>query len=274
MQPLHHPNPKRINLMATCLVDTLFPRVGEAVVSILNKAGYEVHIPAGQTCCGQPAYNAGIWEEARQMAMKTIEVFEAVQGPVVIPSGSCAAMIKHGYPTLFADDPDSCQDHSWAQRANELSKRTYEFSEFLVDICQKVDFGATFPGPVTYHASCHLLRGLGVNHQPLSLLRNVSDARHPNQNMPLEFHEMAGFDECCGFGGVFSVEHAELSSAMVERKLNNIEQSGASTVVCCDAGCLANIYGAIKFRNRKHNKKDQIKVMHLAEILAFDPEKT
>jgi L-lactate dehydrogenase complex protein LldE len=255
--------------MVTCLVDTLFPRIGQAVVDVLNKAGCEVHIPAGQTCCGQPAYNAGLWLEARQMAERTIEVLESVPGPVIIPSGSCTAMIRHGYPALFAQEQGK-EDMVWANRAKALAERTFEFSEYLVDILQMVEFNAAFPGPITYHASCHLLRGLGVHRQPLALLKAVQDARFPERQVQVETLDLPNYDDCCGFGGVFSVEHARLSAAMVGRKLENIHKSGAKTVVCCDAGCLANIAGALVANHRQGESRNQIRVLHLAEVLASD----
>lgn len=259
-----------VNLFVTCLVDTLFPKVGEAVVKVLNRAGFMVNFPVGQTCCGQPAFNAGLWSEARQMAEHTISVLEAHPGPVIIPSGSCAAMIRHSYPVLFEKDENNGVESSWLARAKALAARTYEFSEFLVEKCQQVDFGARFPGPVTYHASCHLLRGLGIDKPPMALLRAVRDARFPDQIIPLEFIEMNGFDECCGFGGVFSVEQPQISAAMLTLKMENIHKSGATTVVCCDAGCLANIAGGLVHRQKGGELLSRIRVMHLAEILAFD----
>lgn len=268
-QHSHSLSSKTVNLFVTCLVDTLFPSTGEAVMKVLNRAGYAVHIPDEQTCCGQPAFNAGLWPEARRMAEQTISILESSPGPVIIPSGSCAAMVRHSYPELFSRDVEEGLGDSWFLRAKALAERTYEFSEFLVDVCQQVDFGASFPGPVTYHASCHLLRGLGVNRQPLALLGAVRDARFPDQNAPLELVEMAGYDECCGFGGVFSVEQPQLSAAMLARKIGNIQNSGVPTVVCCDTGCLANIYGGLVYRNRGEQKEQPVRVMHLADVLAY-----
>ena len=263
------PTRMQVNLLVTCLVDTLFPQVGEAVVKVLNTAGCKVNYPSGQTCCGQPAYNAGLWTEARQMAQHTIKCLEEVSGPVVVPSGSCTAMIRHGYPSLFSEDPDREEEGSWAHRAKTLAERTFEFSEFLVDVCHQVDFGAVFPGPVTYHASCHLLRGLGIHRQPLALLGAVQDARFPDHQSSLELIEMPHHDECCGFGGVFSVEHAQISSAMLARKLDNIQKTGSQTVVCCDAGCLANISGGVAFQNAGKSHNETPVVLHIAEVLAL-----
>jgi L-lactate dehydrogenase complex protein LldE len=181
------------------------------------------------------------------MAEHTIRVFEASPGPVVIPSGSCTGMIRHSYPELFADDP------AWLARANSLAERSYEFSEFLVDVLQVTDLGARFPGKVTYHSSCHLLRDLGVDQQPKTLLQQVRE---------LEMVPLSGTDECCGFGGVFSVEHPEISAAMLERKLANIESSGAGVVVSCDAGCITNINGGL------HRQGKPQRSLHIAEILS------
>jgi L-lactate dehydrogenase complex protein LldE len=235
-----------IQLFITCIIDTLYPEVGEAVVSVLHKAGVNVSFPPGQTCCGQPAFNAGLRREARKMAMQTIRAFEDYPGPVVIPSGSCASMVRHAYTELFQGDPE------WQHRAADLAKRSYELSEFLVDVLGIIDLGASFAGKVTYHSSCHLLRGLGVDRQPRALLATVRNA---------EFVELPDTADCCGFGGVFSVEHAEISTAMLKRKLKNIDASGASIVVSCDAGCVTNINGGL---NRVGMTQ---RAVHIAEVL-------
>ncbi|HEX7976095.1 MAG TPA: (Fe-S)-binding protein [Anaerolineales bacterium] len=235
-----------VQLFVTCLVDTLYPEVGEAVVQVLERAGVRVEFPAGQTCCGQPAYNAGLRQQSRPIAMHTIQVFEPTQGPVIVPSGSCAGMIRLGYPELFAGDAE------WLPRAQALAQRTYELTEFLVDVLGVVNLGARFPGPITYHASCHLLRELGIRRQPRILLEAVQDA---------ELVELPHAEECCGFGGVFSVEQPEISSAMLERKIANIEASKAPVVVACDAGCLTNINGGL------HRRGLPQRVIHIAEIL-------
>jgi L-lactate dehydrogenase complex protein LldE len=236
-----------VQLFITCLIDTLYPEVGEAVVRVLERAGVQVAFPDGQTCCGQPAFNAGMRLQARPLVMQTIQVFSNTTGPVVVPSGSCAAMIRHGYLELFAEDP------LWLPRAQALAQRTYEFSEFLVDVLKVTELGARFPGQVTYHRSCHLLRDLKVDRQPLALLRAVED---------LQLVELPYSDECCGFGGVFSVEHPEISSAMLQRKISNIESSGATWVVSCDAGCITNMNGGL------HRRGLQPRAVHIAEILS------
>jgi L-lactate dehydrogenase complex protein LldE len=235
-----------IQLFVTCIVDTLYPEIGQAVVRVLERAGARVEFPPGQTCCGQPAFNAGLRREARRMAEHTLRVFEAAPGPVVIPSGSCAAMIRHSYPELFDGDRE------WLPRANALAERTYEFTEYLVDVLKVTDLGARCPGRLTYHASCHLLRELGVNRQPRALLGAVREA---------EIVELPGAEECCGFGGVFSVEHPEISAAMLKRKLASVESTGAPRVVSCDAGCITHINGGLHRAGRPQ------RAVHIAEIL-------
>jgi L-lactate dehydrogenase complex protein LldE len=241
------PMSETIQLFITCILDTLYPEVAEAVCTVLEKAGVQIDVPAGQTCCGQPAFNAGMRAEASRMAKHTIQVFEAAPGPVVVPSGSCAAMIRHFYPELFAGDPE------WLPRARALAARTYELTEYLVDVLGVTDLGACYPGKLTYHASCHLLRELGVDRQPRALLENVHGA---------ELVELAGSQECCGFGGVFSVEHPEISAEMLMRKLDNIENSRAPLVVACDAGCITHINGGL------HRRGNVQRAVHIAEILA------
>jgi L-lactate dehydrogenase complex protein LldE len=236
-----------VQLFVTCIIDTLYPEVGEAVVKVLQRAGVTVEFPTGQTCCGQPAFNAGLRAQARPIAIHTIQVFEKTQGPVIVPSGSCAAMIRHGYPELFAEDEE------WLPRARLLAERTFELTEYLVDQLGVTDLGARYPGRLTYHASCHLLRDLGVNSQPRALLAGVKE---------VELVELPYSTECCGFGGVFSVEHPEISTAMLERKIANIEASQAPLVVSCDGGCITNINGGL------HRKGKPQRAVHIAEILA------
>ena len=235
-----------IQLFITCIIDTLYPQTGEAVVRVLNKAGVNVSFPPGQTCCGQPVFNAGLRKEARKLAIQTIRAFEDYPGDVVVPSGSCTAMIRHSYPELFANDP------VWLPRALSLSERTYEFTEYLVDRLGITDLGASFDGKLTYHSSCHLLRGLGVDRQPKALLSAVHNA---------ELVDLPETTDCCGFGGVFSVEHPEISAAMLERKIKNLEATGASAIVACDAGCITNINGGL------HRQHKPPRAVYIAEIL-------
>jgi L-lactate dehydrogenase complex protein LldE len=238
--------PLTVQLFVTCLIDTFYPGTGEAVVRVLERAGATVEFPPNQTCCGQPAFNSGLRGQALPAARQTITVFEATEGPVAVPSGSCAAMIRHGYLELFADDP------AWLPRAQALARRTYEFSEILVDVLQVSELGAACPGKLAYHPSCHLLRGLGVDRQPRQLLQGVQGA---------QIVELPNTHECCGFGGIFSAEHGEISSEMLKRKLASLEKSGAEKLVACDAGCLLNINGGLQRLGRKPCG------VHLADIL-------
>lgn len=236
-----------IQLFITCLIDSLYPSTGESVVRVLQRAGVRVEFPDGQTCCGQPAFNAGMRSQALPIARHTIQVFEKTSGPVVVPSGSCAAMIRIGYPELFAAEPQ------WLLRARNMAERTFEFSEFLVDYLGITDLGAHYTGRLTYHASCHLLRELGVDRQPRLLLKAVQGA---------ELIELPAATDCCGFGGVFSIEHPEISTAMLARKLENIQKTSAPLVVACDAGCITNIQGGL------HRERRFERVVHIADLLA------
>ena len=233
-------------LFVTCIIDTLYPEIGEAVVRVLQRVGVTVEFASEQTCCGQPAFNGGLRSEARKMAQHTIQVFEKSTDDIIIPSGSCTGMVKHGYLELFADDP------AWLKRAQILANRTYEFTQYLVDVLGVDDLEASYKGTLTYHPSCHLSREVGINEQPKRLLANVQDA----ELLPLPNRE-----ECCGFGGLFSIEHPEISKAMLDRKIENLAASGASALVSCDAGCIAHISGGL------HRRKLSQEVLHIAEIL-------
>ena len=236
-----------VQLFITCIIDTLYPHIGEAVVNVLNRCGVQVEVPNGQTCCGQPAFNAGMRLQAREMAIHTIQVFEKTTGDIIIPSGSCCSMIRHGYLELFSEDD------FWLPKASLLANRCYELSEYLVDKLGVTDLGASFPGVIAYHASCHLLRELGVDRQPRQLLNALKSTT---------VVDLPGREECCGFGGVFSVEHPEISNEMLERKIRNIETSGASVIVSCDAGCITNMNGGL------HRRGKTQRAVHIAEILA------
>ncbi len=235
-----------VQLFITCLVDTFFPETGEAMVSVLRRCGVSVDFPHGQTCCGQPPFNAGLRADARPIAEHTIRVFEVAPGDVIIPSGSCAAMVRQGYLELFEGDK------VWYPRAKALASRTYEFTEYLVDVLGVTDVGSRWEGKLAYHASCHLNRHLGVDRQPRALLAAVQGA---------EIVELPASDECCGFGGVFSVEHPELSAEMLKRKVSNLETSGSPTLVLADTGCRMHIAGGLR-----RMKKPQ-RVVHIAEVL-------
>lgn len=238
--------PKSAQLFITCIVDTIYPEIGESVMRVLARAGVQVEFPGEQTCCGQPAFNAGMRAEARKMAQHTLRVLEKSAAPIVVPSGSCAAMIKHGYPELFQEQPD------WLARANNIAGRVFEFSEYLVDRLGITFTNTSYTGRISYHASCHLLRELGIDRQPRGLLESIN---------PSEFVELTGADECCGFGGLFSVEHPQISAAMLQRKIDNILAAKADVVACCDAGCMSNINGGL------HRQGHEPKVLHIAQIL-------
>ena len=234
----------KIQLFVTCLIDSLFPEVGEAVVEVLQKAGLQIEFPERQTCCGQPAYNAGYRAEARRMALHTLEVFSATQGAVIIPSGSCADMVKHQYLELFKDDPENLV------RVQKLAERTYELSQFLVNVLGITDFGISYQGKLAYHPSCHLLRGMMVDAQPKTLLVATGADVHPLEA------------ECCGFGGVFSIDQPEISTEMLQRKMKAIASSGADTVVAGDVSCLMHIEGGLRHDGSK------VRCAHLAQVLA------
>lgn len=240
-----------IQLLRTCLIDSFFRDTYQAVIATLEAKDLEVCLTDGQTCCGQPAYNAGFWNQARLMAQHTILTFEARPGPVVIPSGSCAHMIKHGYPTIFREDTD------WLIRANKLAERTYEWSEFLVEVCGVQGFQSSFKGRIGYHASCHLIRGLGVKQAPLLILGNSFPET--------QVHVLA--QDCCGFGGVFSVEQPELSTAILDRKIEELHANAIEIVVGCDVSCLMQIEGRLRRTGSK------VRCAHLAQLFV-DQEPT
>jgi L-lactate dehydrogenase complex protein LldE len=235
-----------VQLFVTCLIDSFFPHIGEAMVRVLNRAGVSVDFPAAQTCCGQPAFNAGLRNQARPLAEHTLKVFEKTTGNIIIPSGSCAAMLRYGYLELFKYDP------AWLARAQTLAGRVHEFTEYLVDVLEIADLGSRWPGKLTYHPSCHLLRMLGVDRQPRLLLSCVRDA---------EIIELPEREDCCGFGGVFSVEQPEISAEFLKRKIANLEQTASPTMVVCDTGCLMHIQGGL------HREKKSQRVLHIAEVL-------
>ncbi len=235
-----------VQLFVTCLVDSFYPQTGEAVVDILRRLHVNVEFAPDQTCCGQPNFNAGLRVEARAIAEHTIRVFENTSEDIVTPSGSCAHMFKHGYPELFQDDP------TWLPRAQALTGRVYEFTEYIVDKLGVTDLGAHWDGMLTYHPSCHTLRGMNIDRQPRALLANIRDA---------QLIELPQADECCGFGGIFSMEHPELSAEWLKRKIGNLESTQSPTLVVTDAGCLMHIAGGL------HRQKKKQQVMHIAEVL-------
>ena len=241
------PRPTRVQLLVTCLVDRLYPDTGMAVVTVLERLGLEVQCAAAQTCCGQPAFNAGFTEEARTLARHTIDTLSKNADPIVVPSGSCGDMVIHQYETLFKDEP------VYAERARAVAGRTHEFTQFLVNVLGVADVQAVSGEKIAYHACCHGLRGLGVKDEPVALLRRVEGAA---------LCPLAESDVCCGFGGLFAVKMAEISSAMLARKLECIHESGAETVAVTDVSCLMHMAGGL------HRRGSPVRVRHIADVLA------
>jgi L-lactate dehydrogenase complex protein LldE len=235
-----------VQLFVTCLIDSFYPQTGEAVVDIFRRLGVSVEFAPDQTCCGQPNFNAGLRAEARPIAQHTLRVFEKTEGDIVTPSGSCAHMFKHGYIELFEGDP------IWLPRARAFADRVYEFSQYLVDRLGVTDLGARWDGMLAYHPSCHTLRGMNIDRQPRALLANVRGA---------QVVELPQGEECCGFGGIFSMEHPELSAEWLKRKVSNLELSQSPTLVVTDSGCLMHIAGGLHRQNKSQ------RVLHIAEIL-------
>jgi L-lactate dehydrogenase complex protein LldE len=218
-----------------------------AVVAVLERLGITVECPAGQTCCGQPAFNGGYLDEARALARHTIDVLLATDDPIVIPSGSCGDMIIHQYEGIFRDDP------IYLEKTHAIHHRAHELTQFLVNVLGVTDVGAVFPHKVAYHACCHGLRGLGAKDEPESLLADVAGV----ERCPL-----AEADVCCGFGGLFSVKLPDVSSAMLARKLDTIQASGADTVVVTDVSCAMHMAGGLRRRG------SPVAVRHIADVLA------
>ncbi len=235
----------KASLFVTCIVDQLYPQVGVSVVRVLRRLGVDVDFPMDQTCCGQPVYNAGFATQGRQLAQRVLRSFRNSQY-IVVPSGSCTAMMRVFYPDLFQDDPDL------HEQAKDLSAKVYEFSEFLVKVLAVEDVGASYDAAVTYHASCHLLRELEVRDEPRRLLSKVRGLR---------LRELPQLETCCGFGGTFSVKYPHISEAMLADKVANVVATGADTLVACDMGCLMHIGGGISRQGLG------IKVRHLAQVL-------
>ena len=237
----------QVGLFVTCLVDLMRPRIGFATIRLLEAAGCTVTVPEGQTCCGQPAFNSGDRKSAASLARKVIAEFEGFDY-VVVPSGSCADQIRNEYPGLLADDPD------WQARATRLSAKVHELTDFLVNVARVDALPGSFTGTVTYHDSCAGLRHLGIKAQPRQLL-----ARLPGVTL----REMAGAEECCGFGGTFSIKFGAISAAIAERKCEHVQASGATAIVGGDLGCLLNIEGKLRRMG-----DEETRVMHIAEVLA------
>lgn len=244
--------PVKASLFVTCVIDQFYPEVGESTVRVLRRLGVDLDFPKKQTCCGQPAFNSGYWSEAKPLAKKFLKQFQGDRY-IVVPSGSCASMIRVFYSELFHDDP------KLLEQAKALIPRVYELSEFIVDVLgvedisqyAKDDVNAS-ASKVTYHEACHLRRELGVQTQPQALMKSLP---------AVDMVEMNQSEVCCGFGGTFSVKYPEISGAMLQDKIDNIRGSGAEAVVACDSSCLMQISGGMKKQGLN------VRAMHLAELL-------
>ena len=234
----------RVALFIPCFVDQVCPQVGVAMARVLRRIGCEIYFPEEQTCCGQPAFNSGYWDEAREVAQRFLRVFDK-SDCVVGPSGSCVTMVRKFYPELL-------------KQPSLSFLKFYEFSEFLTDVAKTDDVGASFAHKVTMHDSCHALRELGINQGPRRLLRKVKG---------LELVEMSHADECCGFGGTFAVKFGMISSAMGETKSENALSTGAEFVTSIDPSCLMHLDGVLR------KKQSPLKTIHLAGILANEAAK-
>jgi L-lactate dehydrogenase complex protein LldE len=241
--PRRYARGERVALFLPCYADVLFPEVGQAMVTLFERLGIPLDYPMEQTCCAQPAFNAGRWTQAREVARHFAQVFDGFDW-IVVPSGSCAAMCKVFYPML---EPDS--------QIASVGARVCELSTFLVEALGRTDVGARFPHALTYHDGCHGRRELKIGDAAVRLLRAVKDAR---------FVELPAVDECCGFGGLFSVKFDELSASMGESKCANIEQTGAEFVVSGDSSCLMQIGGLLA----RDPALRHVRTMHLAQVLA------
>jgi L-lactate dehydrogenase complex protein LldE len=236
---------RKVSLFVPCFVDQLQPEVAVDTVKVLRRIGCQVDYPQDQTCCGQPAFNTGFWNEASPCAERFLRVFQDAE-TIVCPSGSCTTMVRVFYPELLSSG-------ALHDAAIDLGKRTFELSEFLVKVMGMTDVGAVFPHSVTYHASCHGLRELKLRDEPLQLLRDVRG---------LKLVEMLRHDECCGFGGTFATRFESISVAMGESKCDSVAVTGAEYVTAIDPSCLMHVQGILGRRNNR------AKAIHLASILA------
>ncbi|QIZ07244.1 (Fe-S)-binding protein [Priestia megaterium] len=234
----------KVTLFATCIVDMFQSNVGKATVELLERLGCEIDFPESQVCCGQPSYNSGYVKESKEAMKRMIDTFIDAEY-IVSPSGSCITMF-HEYPHIFKDDP------VWEPKAKKLAEKSFELTQFIVDVMKIEDVGARFEGSVTYHTSCHMTRLLGVKKAPMVLLSNVKG---------LKFTELPGKEQCCGFGGTFSIKMAQISEQMVDEKVRHVEETGAEYLIGADAACLMNIGGRIDRVGKP------IKVLHIAEVL-------
>ena len=242
---------RRVGLFVTCLVDMMRPRIGFAAHKLLEATGFEVVVPTTQTCCGQPGWNSGERASARALAEKLIGEFEGCDY-LVAPSGSCSGMIKTHYPALFAGEG------AWLARVEALAAKSWELTDFLVNVARLELPPGRFHGAITYHDSCAGLRELGVKQQPRTLLSKMPG---------VTLTEMKDSEVCCGFGGTFSIKFGEISAAMAETKCSHIAASGAGTVVLGDLGCMLNIEGRLRRRG-----DETTRVLHIAELLAGESD--
>jgi len=234
----------KVSLFITCLADMFYANVGKSSVELLERLGCEVDFPEQQTCCGQVSYNSGYHKETKEVAKHMIKTFEQ-SDYVVAPSGSCVAML-HEYPHLFKEEK------SWQEKAEKLAAKSYELTQFIVDVLKVEDVQASLPACATYHRSCHMTRLLGVKDAPLKLLSHVDG---------LQVNSLPNSENCCGFGGTFSVKMGPISEQMVQEKVDSVEAVNADVLIGADCGCLMNIGGYINRQNKP------IKVMHIAEVL-------
>ncbi|MCI0440657.1 MAG: (Fe-S)-binding protein [Chloroflexi bacterium] len=245
--------PVKASLFVTCVIDQLYPEVGESAVRVLRRLGVDLDFPRAQTCCGQPAFNSGYWSDAKPLARRFLKTFGDSERYIVVPSGSCASMLRVFYAELLHDEP------ALLEQARAVASRVYELSEFIVDVLGVTDIapyterasGAP-TRKVTYHEACHLRRELGATTQPRALISAVPG---------VELVEMDKADVCCGFGGTFSVKYADISAAMLQDKINAIRDSGAEAVVACDSSCLMQLSGGLERQNVS------VRPLHLAQLL-------
>jgi L-lactate dehydrogenase complex protein LldE len=237
----------KAQLFITCLGDQFYTATLQNMTHILEKLGVDLAFPPEQTCCGQPLFNNGFEEKTRPVALNFMRAFSKSDIPIVGPSGSCVSMVKHHYPSLF--EPGT-SEHNLAV---DIASRIFEFTEYLVRVLRVTDVGAVYPHKVTYHASCHYLREMGLKTEAKSLLNAVKG---------LEFVSLKEEETCCGFGGAFTVTYPEVSRSMMENKVKDIVASGADTVVMCEPGCLMNVAGGL------HKAGSNIRAMHIIDLLA------
>ena len=242
---------QKAQLFITCLGDQFYTHTLQNMTRLLERLSVELSFPPEQTCCGQPLYNNGFEDQARSIALNFLRAFSHSDAPIVGPSGSCVSMVKHHYPSLFKE---GTPEHGLAA---DIASRTFEFSEYLVNILKITDVGAVYPHKVTYHASCHYLRELGLKTEAKALLNGVKG---------LELVPLREEETCCGFGGAFTVTYPDVSRSMMENKVGDIVASAADTVVMCEPGCLMNVAGGL------HKAGSTIRAMHIIDLLASTAE--